>query len=448
MTRQWRWGLIGVAVLAGLVAGAVPVVNGWQTQKTWQATIEALDTQLAAATGGEAGAQVVAYERGLYSARTTTRLVLPAASLARDSRRELALPPGPPELVLEQVIRHGFRGVRFSGHLEPRGPLAVPYARLGGNAETLQISGHIRPGSQALAVQTQALEGPLDPDGALQLRIEPLQLETRYRDGSSRLETRLEWPGLVMTAPETEGTLRVGRMSAESDARLVAGTLAEGVWVGEGRYSLEALALTPALEPGIALEQFTLTAASREREDGLIAGTLNSDWARLVLPDTPPLRGALEVRFDRLAPAGLLALSRQSGATDLNGLAGAGQRRALALLAEAAPRLDLSRLRVETEANAGLNGSMELAVRPAMADRLRTGQAGMALWSAVRLDAEMGLDETLARALPAEQAAWLRQLEGFGIVERREGQWRLAVSLTDGQLSVHGRPWWGGGGAR
>ena len=406
MAKQWRWGLVGALILLGAVAAGVPVFNGWQAEQAWRNRVAELDTRLAAAGDGS-GARIIDYERGAFTARTRTLVELSASHFPAAMRATLALPPGPAELMLTLTLRHGWRGVSFDGHLQPVGALTEAFARLGGHERSVRVAGRLGLGRQSLTVQSELLAGPLDPAGTLRLRIE----------------------GVLIT----------------SDARLLTGTPRQGVWVGESQLELGLFSLEPATGPGLTLEQFASRASTREGEAGLVEADFAFDWGLLAIGRVPPLRGGFALAIERLAPAGLLALSRLTAGADPPALLDARPRRALALLAEAAPRAELTRLRLENPAGAGMSGTAELEILPRMAARLRTDEGGMALWSAARLDAAMGIDDALVRALPAEQAGWLQQLQAFGILRREAGQWRLEVSMDEGLLSVHGQPWWRSG---
>ncbi|MEX0386586.1 DUF945 family protein [Spiribacter onubensis] len=444
MTKQWRWGIVGALILLAGIAAAVPVFNGWQAEQTWHNQIDELNARLAAAGDGS-GARIIEYERGAFAARTRALVELSAANFSPAMRATLALPPGPAELMLTQTLRHGWRGVSFDGYLQPVGALAETFARLGGHERSVRIAGRFGMGRQSLTVESELLAGALDPAGTLRLRSEPLRFEADYHDRSDRLTTRLVWPELSLQAPETDGALRLEGVLITTDARLLAGTPTQGLWVGESQLDLGLFSLEPASEPGLTLRQFASRASTREGEAGLVEADFDFDWASLAIGRLPPLRGGFALAIERLAPAGLLALSQHTPGADPPATFDARQRRALALLAEAGPRFALTRLRLENPAGAGMSGTADLRILPLMADRLRMGESGMALWSAARLDAAMGIDDALARAFPAEQASWLRQLQAFGVLQRQDDQWRLEVSMDEGRLSVHGQPWWRGG---
>ena len=406
MTKQWRWGIVGALILLGGIAAGVPVFNGWQAEQTWRNQIADLDTRLAAAGDGS-GARIIDYERGAFATRTHTLVELSASNFSPAVRTTLALPPGPAELMLTLTLRHGWRGVSFDGYLQPVGALNEAFARLGGHERSVRIAGRFGLGRQSLTVQSELLAGPLDPAGALRLRIE----------------------GVLIT----------------TDGRLLAGTPTQGVWVGDSQLDLDLFSLKPATEPGLTLQQFASRASTREGEAGLVEADLDFDWASLAIGRLPPLRGGFALAIERLAPAGLLALSQHKAGADRPASLDARPRRALALLAEAGPRFELNRLRLENPAGAGISGTADLRILPLMADRLRIGEHGMALWSAARLNAAMGIDDALAQAFPAEQARWLQQLQAFGVLRRQDDEWRLEVSMDEGRLSVHGQPWWSGG---
>lgn len=387
MTKRWRWGTGGALILLGVMVAAVPAFNGWQAERHWRDQLAWLDAWLTAADEGT-GAAVIDYERGVFTARTVSRITLPASALADGLRMALALPPGPIELELVQAVRHGWRGVSFDGHLRPTGPLAATFARLGGTGESVQIRGRIGLGRQSLTVQTETLAGPLDPDGMLRLRLDPLRFESDYMADDRRLTASLDGSGFALRTAGGEALLRLDGVQGDTEGRL---------------------------------------------EAGLIDAAAELDWTRLAVAGLPVLDGGLALDFARLSPVGLVALAGQDRAG------------ALPLLAETGPRATLTRLRLDDGSGAGLAARADLQVQPRMADRLRAGAGGMAMWSALRLNAAMDIDDALVQTLPEEQSAWLRQLQAFGILRRQDDHWRIEVSMDEGRLSVHGQPWWSGG---
>lgn len=387
MKKRWRRGIAGALILLGALATAVPAFNGWQAERHWRDQVAWLDSSLAAANN-RAGAAVIDYQRGVFTARTLSRVELPASVLDAGLRTALALPPGPVKLKLVQTVQHGWRGVSFDGYLQPVGALAEPFDRLGGSERSVQIRGRIGLGRQSLTVQTKVLTGPLDPEGTLRLRLEPLRFESDYTADDRRLTASLDGSGLTLGAAGGDELLRLEGLQGDAEGLL---------------------------------------------EAGLIDATAGLDWTRLAVAGLPVLRGGLALALERLSPAGVVALGRQGSAD------------ALALLAETGPRATLTRLQLGDDAGVGLSARADLQVQPRMADRLRAGAGGMALWSALRLDASMAIDEALIQALPAEQSTWLRQLQAFGVLQRQDDQWRLEVSMDEGRLSVHGQPWWRGG---
>ena len=380
--KSFRW--VAVAVIAlGVAAATVPVLMGWQAERTWHDQVAALDARLADSREG-AGARIVDYERGLFSARVRTMLELPPSALAPPVRATLGLADGPVELRLTQSVQHGWSSAAFDGYLQPVGALAGLFARLGGTDRSLRISGRIGIGRQSVVVRAESLAGPLDRQGQLQLRSDPMRFEAVHASRDGRLTAELLWQGVGLDDANNAAELQIDGLQGRTKARRMA---------------------------------------------GLMDLDFELDWERLYLTDQPVLRGGLGLEIERLAPAGLESDSRY----------------ALALLAEPGPRAALTRFRMQDDAGAGLSARANLEIKPRMAELLLTGQSGMALWSALHLDAELGIDDALIAAIPAGQADWVRQAQAFGILRRQDGQWRLEVSMDEGRLSVHGQPWWTGG---
>ncbi|PYZ99917.1 hypothetical protein A6K26_007510 [Gammaproteobacteria bacterium 2W06] len=251
MGRHWRWWVgIPAVALAAVMAG-LPVFNGWQAEQTWQHRVEQWQRALSETVGAVATARVVDYQRGLYRASVRTELVLPASTMPSAWRAALGLSaPQPVHWVLKQTLRHGWRGVAFDGHLQPTGALAPVFERLGGDAESISVRGHLGFDTQSIAVRVQQLAG----------------------------------------APDL---FELGGLRASTDLRPVAGRPgAEGVWRGDARLVIDALEL-PDVAPlqGRAVVEF-------ERIDAAALLTLSADQWR-------PSLAALASESPRLSLAAL-----------------------------------------------------------------------------------------------------------------------------------------------
>ena len=436
MHGRWRWIGVAMVVFAGAVVAAAPVVNGWQAQKTWERSAD------------RPRLEVTDYERGLYRSSVRSRVELPAAAISPALRQALGLSmDAPVEFVLDHTVDHGLRGVTFEGHLRPVGPLAAPFERLGGDADSLQVDGRLGLDEQSFRLRSETLAGPLDAEGDLRLEIAPLALDSRYEAGSGTWNASLEWSGFTLAEAATEALLELGSLRFDADLQLVAGEPSRGVWVGDSGLSLEDLTLQPAAEPAMRLSRVDLDTRSRLTDADRMAGDIRLDWQGLAVPQAPPMQGVMALDFQRLDPAALLALSESAIDDSAPGLSAAEWRQQLAVLAAEAPRVELSTLRVETTDRDGLEGRADLTVRPAMAERLANGVGGMGLWQALRLDAELAIDTALIEALPAELRLWAEQAKAFGILRRTASDWRLEVSMDEGTFRIHGKqPWWSRGG--
>ncbi len=240
-----------------------------------------------------------------------------------------------------------------------------------------------------------ALDGHLRPAGALAPVFE--RLGGNPESISVRGHLGFETQSLAIRIRRLAGVpelFELGGMQASTDLRPVAGASGAGVWSGQTQIVIEALAL----------------------------------------PGAPPLQGRATVDFERIDARALLTLSADQW------------RPSLAALATESPRLALSALRLETVPGQGLSGEASLQIRPAMAERLRAGAHGMALWEALRLDTELVIDQAMVEALPNEAQAWLQQGRAFGFLRRRDGDWRLALAVDEGSLRIHGQtPAWAPG---
>ena len=448
MQRRWRWIGVALVVFAGAVVAAAPVVNGWQAQKTWERSADRLGRQAVLDTDGQARMEVTDYERGLYRSSVTSRVELPAAVVPPALRRALGVSmDGPIEFVLDHTVQHGLRGVTFEGHLRPVGPLARPFERLGGDDGSLRVNGRLGLGEQTFRLRSEALAGPVDAQGDLRLEIAPLALDSRYDNGSGEWDGSLEWSGFTLTEVATDAMLELGSIRLDADLRLIAGQPSRGIWVGDTGLSLEDMTLRPADEPAMSLSRVDLETSSRLTGEDRMEGDIRLDWQGLVAPRAPRMQGAMALEFQRLDPPALLALSQSAAAESTAPVFGPEWRRLLAVLAAEAPRLELSKLRVETADGDGLEGRAKLMVRPVMAERLVNGAGGMALWRALRLDAELAIDSALIEALPAEPRMWAEQARAFGILRRTATDWRVEMSMDEGALRIHGeQPWWSAGG--
>jgi len=340
MHKGWRWAGAALGLALGAAAAGLPVFNGWQAERNWQAQVAQADRALSAGAATGANARIVEYRRGLYRSTVSTELVVPAALLTPGGRESLGLTASASlRWVLDQTVRHGWRGVRFDGDLRAVGALAPVMARLGGDAARIGVRGRLGFDSQSLVIDAGPLAGRTG--GVDQLRLE----------ANSALD-------------------RAGRL--QGDLRLT----------GEG----------------------------------------------LDLPGLPRANGQAVLHVERLDTAAL------------NQGAAAPWRSTLAALAAGAPRFALTRLRLETADGDAMHATANLRVQPLLAERLREGATGMALWEALRLDTELVIDQAMVEALPNEAQAWLHQGRASGFLRRREGTWRLALALEEGQLRLDDSP--------
>jgi hypothetical protein len=417
-----------------------PVINGWQAEAAWRDGAPRVSDALSASLGGQARVEVVDYQRGLYSARVTSRIELPAPALAGNAS-------APIELIADHRVRHGWRGVSIDGHLEPVGPLGGPFRRLGGDDGTLSIEGELGHDAQSLQIRSEPLAGPLDPSGAVILEIAPLELKARTTDTGRHWVTALDWSGFALREPDTQVMLSLGGLRLDSDLRLVAGQPVQGIWAGDVALALEESVLRPDTDAAITLERMDLTTQSHVSDESLLDGDMMLDWQGLSLPGLAGMRGRIGAVFERLDPEALLRLSEQAAPGHRSDVSGSEWGEMLAALAAEGPRARVSSLRVESAAGAGLTGSAELRIKPDMAAQLRAAADAMALWQSLRFDASLSVDTALIEALPAEQRLWVEQAKAFGVLRRTDSGWDVAMSIDDGSLSVHGESgWWGPSG--
>jgi hypothetical protein len=429
-----------MVIAAGTGVAITPVINGWQAEATWRDAAPRVSDALSASLGGQARVEVIDYQRGLYRARVTSRIELPAPALTGNGS-------APIELIADHRLRHGWRGVSIDGHLEPVGALADSFRRLGGDETTLSMDGEFGHDAQSLQIRSESLAGPLDRSDTVTLEIAPLALEARTTEAGDHWVTALDWSGFALREPDTEAMLSLGGLKLDSDLRLVAGQPLQGVWAGEVTLGLEEGVLRPDTGKAMTLARVDLTTQSHVSDASLLDGDMTLDWQGLSLPRLAGLRGRIGVAFERLAPQALLRLSEQAASGHQSRVSESEWRQTLAAMAAEGPRARVSSLRVESAAGAGLTGSAELRIKPDMAAQLRAGADAMALWQSLRLDASLGVDTALVEALPAEQRLWVEQARAFGVLRRTDDGWDATMSIDDGSLSVNGESgWWGPGG--
>ncbi len=442
MKISWRWLVGAVLLLVGLAAAAVPVISGIQAERVFKEQVALMDASLNAELGPGARAAVSTYDRGLYRTDTQTRIELPAELLPRSWRRSMELPDGPVVFMLDQQLRHGLGRINFDGYLRPEGVTEALLNRLGGGAESIRLQGAMGVGEQSVTLETDRLSGLIDPLQAITLTLEPLVFVATYRDADAALTTDLDWPGAVIRSEREEAELRAEGIQSAMTGRLVAGSLFDGVWVGDSELTVDSLsARQPGVQPA-SVSDVKLLGRSGVDEREKLTGEVELTWQDLSLPDVPTTRGELGVRVAGFDPEAMLAFSRLAqtmNEADIESFA--GQAAIADLLADGAT-LSMPVLRVESVAGQGFGGSANLLVQPQFADQLRAGVTGMPLLRSIEMEAEGGIDAALIDVLPAEQQLWARQLEGFGLLRREDDQLRARMNLSGGVLSVNGLTWW------
>ncbi len=442
MKISWRWVVVAVVLLTGLAAAAMPVVNGIQAERVFKEQVALLDAELDAAIGPPARAAVITYDRALFSTQTQTLITLPETALPRPWRRAMKLPDGPVEFLLDQTLRHGVTGIHFSGFLRPQGAAAALVTQLGGDEESIRLQGDIGLDTQSLVLETDRLSGMIDPLQEITLTLEPIRFSADYGSSDEQLTTALEWPGLVVRSERDQAAVRAEGLSAGMDGQLVAGTIFDGVWIGQSRLSLDlARVEQPSAQP-LELTGFVMQGNSELTQAGQVAGQLAVDWQALLIPELPTTRGEFALNIAGLEPEALLAFSRLAQAMESGAVDGAAGQAALADLLANGASLGLSRLRIESIAGQGLSASADMVIDPRLAQQLRAGVTGMPLMRSLAVEAQAGVDAALVDVLPMEQQMWARQLEGFGILRRDADQLRARVNLSGGELSINGQTWW------
>ncbi len=445
MKISWRWVLVAVVLLAGLAAAAMPVVSGIQAERVFKEQVALMDAELNAELGLPARAEVTLYDRGLYSTRTQTLIRLPDTALPRPWRRAMELPDGPVEFLLDQRLRHGIAGIHFSGYLRAQGAAAALIEHLGGNEESIRLQGKVSLNDQSLQLETDRLSGVIDPLQDLALTLEPILFAAEYRPGAQQLNTSLDWPGFAVRSEREQAALLAEGIRARMDGELVAGTLFDGVWLGESRFILDSARIEQPSSQPLGLTGLDLQGNSALTDTEQMTGQLDVTWQQLMVPELPSTRGELRLNVAGFQPQALLAFSRLAQAMESGTVDEALARGALADLLADGATMGVSQLRIESIAGQGLSGSASMTIDPVLAEQLRAGIQGMPLLLSLEMQAEAGLDTALVDVLPMEQQMWAKQLEGFGVLRRDEDQLRARVNLSGGTISINGQTWWGVG---
>lgn len=442
MKISWRWIVVAIVLLTGLAAAAMPVVNGMQAERVFQEQVALLDAELDAAIGSPARAAITTYDRGLYTTQTQALITLPETALPRAWRRAMKLPDGPVEFVLDQTLRHGITGIHFSGFLRPQGAAAALMTHLGGDESSIRLHGDIGVNTQTVTLETDRLSGVVDPLREMRLTLEPLRFSADYQSGAERLETALEWPGLVVRSARDQSAVRAEGVSASMDGQLVAGTLFDGVWTGQSRFSLDLARVEQPQKQPLSLSGVVMQGSSALTDSGQMTGRLALDWQELLIPELPTTRGDLELTVAGFEPEALLAFSRLAEAMEAGTVDSAIAQAALVDLLANGAKLGLSQLRIESLAGQGLSASADMVIDPRLAEQLRAGVTGMPLMRSLEVEAQAGIDAALVDVLPMEQRMWAQQMEGFGILRRDANQLTTRVNLSGGELSINGQTWW------
>lgn len=439
MRTSLRYGLGAVIVLVAGVAGALPWVHGQRAETAVREGVGALQARLAADPRTPAELSLLRYDRGAYGAEAVTRLRLPASEAGDELRAALGLPPGPTHIDLRYTLEHGLTGVDIRGELVADDLVGALLERLGGDAGSLRVDGYVGLQERRLEIALQRLQGALDADGRSRVRIEPLTASARYHSGSGEGRGSADWGGLSVDVGQggTEGA-EIGRVEVEAAGRLIAGSLANGLWAGESRVSIEHVSVR---EPGGGagvLRDVRLETTTRQTGPAHMAGALAWRFGELRAPDIALDSGELALAAERLALAPLLALNRAGSAgAPLPG------RAEIAGLLEAGPTLRLERLALRGPAGGSLTASGRLAVAPEAAEAAGAVLAGGGQALLRHVDGELALrvDRALAGNLPPSVAGFLGQLQAFGVLVAEGDQARLDAALADGRLTVNGNTW-------
>lgn len=438
MRTSLRYGLGAVIVLVAGGAAALPWVNGQRAETAVRDSVAAMQARLAAEPRTPAELSLLRYDRGAYGAEAVTRLRLPASAAGNELRAALGLPPGPTHIDLRYTLEHGLAGVDIRGELVADGLVGALLERLGGDAGSLRVDGRVGLQERRLEVTLQRLQGSLDAGGGSQLRIEPLTAAARYHGGSGEGSASAGWGGLSMEAGQGDEGAEIGRVEVEAAGRLIAGSLANGLWAGESRVTVERLHVREAGRGSGLLRDLRLETTTRQTGPEHMAGTLAWRFGELRAPDIALDGGELELAAERLALAPLLALNRAASA----GAAPPG-RAAIAGLLEAGPTLRLERLALRGPAGGSLTASGRLAVAPEAAQAAGAVLAGGGQALLRHVDGELALrvDRALAGDLPPSAAGFLGQLQAFGVLVADGDQARLDAALADGRLTLNGNTW-------
>jgi hypothetical protein len=455
--------LAAVAILAAALLTLGPGITGHLFATQFKKGVKQADSE-----HPELGWEVTRYERHWFGAEAETELILndpqgrPAARFTLE--HDIHHGPGPTQASL---IRMGvtatdnpdwqrLREAIFDG----RQPLTATYWLGPGGGHTLR------------AQSPDIGQVPM-PDGKGRITWQGLQARLGTDRDRETLALRLRLPGLRLDRPD--GQLHFEQWHLEAEAS----RLRPHVWVGDGEATLAGLALDAANPAGPApirmdLAEVTLAGELRE-QDGLLQGQSRLTTGPLQLRNFRLEAIDIRDRITDLSPAFVEETGRALADLDIGpdtpeaaipGRIGeALDQLPLGELTASGPRYELTRLQATTSAG-DIRGQGHIELRPAedrpvaslarLAGLTRAEAslqapegivAGLARrWArsqvermADRRDRSLSRQQTelLARRIADQQ---LGQLREQGLVEQKEGSYRITAAWDGETLSLNDRP--------
>lgn len=435
MRKPLRYGF-GIAILAAAgVAVALPWVNGQRAETALRDGVAAMQRQLAADPRSDAELTLEHYRRGPLDAEALIRLRFPESDAGNRLLADLDLPPGPIQVDLLHTLAHGLTGVDIDGRLQSGDLVDALLHRLGGDADSLRIEGHVGLLERRLELATDALEGELDESGRDRVRIEPLTVSARYGATDGAGEIRLAWGGLQLTADGGRSALDIGAVEATAAGTLVAGEPASGLWAGDSQARIASVGLRENGRELGEVRAVELRSESRETAEGRMSARIDWRLGRVRAPQMALAGAELRLSAERLAQEPLLALNKAAP--------GAPTEAALAGLLEAGPVLRLEGLTLAGADGGRLSLTGHVALSPRAAERSDAvlASGGQALLAHADGELALRVDRAIAASLPPQAAGLLGQLQAFGLLVADGDEARLDIALADGGLTVNGRRW-------
>lgn len=253
--------LAGVALLIVLAAVA-PLVTGAITESSW----DDLNAEFNKSGEGLATLETLEYDRGYLGTDILSRMTLTIPELE-----------SPLELHLRTVVSHGLWEARTETRLDPEHH-ADWLARFGDNPPALladvAANGNVD-GSLSIPALVEAL-----PQGG-QLSSQPALLAFRLTDDANQAEVNLTWGGAEFD--DGQNRFSIENLSLEEELSRLIGDL----WVGDVRFSIEALSARSGDGGSLDLSGVSLAGGTHEVENGRLQNKMDFNIGQIDVDEQP-----------------------------------------------------------------------------------------------------------------------------------------------------------------